>query len=142
MGYSLEGIGLARPGIAHQRFSRNIVINWYLQHGFKAVEAFQEGTANHKTTGEEVPDVTFVSRAADRVIVSIEIEKSFSKRLIAKIEESYLLRHKHMEAFALNYKTGAWRRYTLANKQVQMEETDYSAVLDVYFSKYLYLKNI
>jgi hypothetical protein len=141
MGYSLEGIGLARPAIAHQRFSRNIVINWYLLHGFKVIEAFQEGTANHKTTGQEVPDVTFVNRALDKVVVSIEIEKSFSKRLIAKIEESHLLRHKHMEAFALNYRTGKWRRYILANKQLEMEETDFSEVLGVHLSKYLYLEN-
>lgn len=140
MGYILARIGLGQPSIGHQRFSRSIMINWYKRHGFKIVEAFHEGTANHKSTGEQVQDVACVSIKQERVIVSTEMEKSFSRKLIAKIEENLLLKFKHREGFLLNYQKMQWRRYALEKKQMTMIETSYFAVLNADFADHLFLK--
>ena len=131
MGYSLEGIGMARPAVSHQQFARNIVINFYLLTKFEKFEAFQEGTANNKPTCEKVPDITFVDIETEKVLVSVEIEKIWSGATIWKIENELIKKYKHQEVFLYNYRKNLWRKYYKKGKEILFAETAYSAVLQI-----------
>lgn len=139
MGYSLEGIGMARPAVSHQQIARNIVINFYLLTKFEKFEAFQEGTANNKPTCEKVPDVTFVDIKTEKVLVSVEIEKFWSGETIWKIKESLINRYKHKEVFLYNYRKNLWRKYYKKGKEILFTETAYSDVMQVNLSDLLML---
>ncbi|GAB4351093.1 MAG: hypothetical protein OHK0038_28900 [Flammeovirgaceae bacterium] len=142
MGYTLEGLGLARPSVAHQRIARNIVINWYNMQGFEKIEAFQEGTANFKTTGEDVPDVIFVDVSTQKVVVSIEIEKHFRSKLKRKVAD-LLDTFKHKEVFVYDYIRELWYRCTWDKKNKEMiveKGVSKSKELSVDFKDYLELE--
>ena len=137
MGYDLSGLGMARPALTHQRITRNIVINFYNKFGFEQIEAFQECTANTKPTCEKIPDVVFFDLHADKVVVSIELEKNWNGETIQKINQSLLRKFKHQEVFLYNYPKEKWRRYYLKGRQVFYDETDYSDVLGIYLSEFV-----
>ncbi len=139
MGYDLHKIGMARPAVSHQRIARNIVINFYLRTSFKQFEAFQEGTANNKSTCEKIPDITFVEMETGKVLVSVEIEKIWSGATIWKIENELIKKYKHQEVFLYNYKKNLWRKYYKKGKEIVFEETAYSSVLQINLADLLML---
>ncbi len=140
MGYGLEGIGMARPAILHQRISRNIVINYYVKHGFDTIEALQESTANLKPQCERIPDVVFVDVAKNKVIVSVELDKCWLKVAAARVEDA-ITDYKHKEVFWYNYIKDEWRRYYwLKGNVVYDDMEDYSQQLKIHLSDYISLK--
>lgn len=140
MGYDLDGIGMARPAMVHQRISRNIVINYYVKHGFDTIEALQESTANLKPTCEQIPDVVFVDVATNKVIVSVELDKAWLKITRVRIEEA-LTKYKHKEVFWYNYTRDEWERHYLykGNFECDIME-DYSQQLKIHLSDYITLE--
>ena len=137
MGYDLSGLGMARPALTHQRITRNIVINFCNKFGFEEIEAFQECTANTKPTCEKIPDVVFWDLHAEKVVVSIELEKYWNTETIEKIVQSLLKKFKHKEVFLYNYVKMKWRRYYLKGKEAFYDETDYSEVLGINLSEFV-----
>ena len=136
MGYSLEGIGMARPSLEHQRISRNIVINYYNQTGFKTYEAFQEGNASFSDPDSLIPDVVFFSVSDSSPVVAIEIETGYNySRLYARKVVDYFAKYGMKEVFLYDYVTKKWERYSIkANKK--SKKTAYSDILQCDISHY------
>lgn len=130
MGYSLSGIGMARPAILHQRIARNIVINYYLQTGFASFEAFQEGNASFSDPDSLIPDVVFYAHDSPTPLVAVEIERTalIAYRLPAKISE-YLNVYGLSEVFSLDYEKGIWTRHSRSPKGIKSKQTSFSEVL-------------
>jgi hypothetical protein len=128
MGYSLDGIGLARPSLEHQRITRNIVINYYNYTDFDEYEAFQEGLANPLNPNSLVPDVIFMKD--DKVHIAIEIVKDNqfnSNEFKGKIKDLITIYNIH-EVFVYNYEKRCW--YCFGN-DLNQDEPSYSYLLEI-----------
>lgn len=129
MGYSLEGIGMARPSLEHQRISRNIVINYYNQTQFKTYEAFQEGNASFSDPDSLIPDVVFYSVSDSTPVVAVEIETGYNYgRLYAKKVVDYFAKYGMKEVFLYDYVLRKWERYTI-KADTKSKKTAYSDIL-------------
>lgn len=130
MGYDLNGLGMARPTIQHLTTTRNIVINWYLQTGFKGYDAYQEPSADLDTPEEGyVPDVGFyeIGKLSPSVIIEVDTGKKGIMQAQTKVSY-YLQWYEVEEVFIYDYVTGQWERHTPNGKS----STSESEVLGVY----------
>ncbi len=155
MGYDLNGLGMARPLLPHLRYSRNIVMNWYLQTKFQEYEAFQEAPLYiHETVDDGlVPDVSFHLVLAESIAgsphVVIEIDhdamykygnktqmyygvKKAQKKIIDMVEDWGLI-----EGFIFDYDKKKWYKYNGSD----FIFSSYSSVLQVDLNDLLYLPN-
>lgn len=129
MGYSLKGMGMARPTVQHLTATRNIVINWYLQTRFLQYEAYQEPSVELDTPESGyVPDVAFYEVNFSTASVVVEIDKGDGIDIARAKVGVYLNKYEVDEVFIYNYVTGGWERHTL-NGKIQTSESE---VLGVY----------
>ncbi len=142
MGYDLHKIGLARPSLAHQRFARNIVINWFLRTRFEVYEAFQEGLADPANPDGLVPDVIFCD-ARHKPLVAVEIERGrkMDRYFYYKCSIGLCLECGIPEVFAFDYEGHTWYKAECRNGQERMiADMDYSEILDVHLDDLLLLR--
>ena len=128
MGYSLDGIGLARPSLRHQRIARNIVINYYNDTYFADYEAFQEGLANILDPNSLVPDVVFMQNNKIEVVIEIANHLQFKSKLLKGKVEELLSTYDIKEVFVYNYEESIWSCY---GKELDVDEPSYSNLLEL-----------
>lgn len=149
MGYSLNGLGMARPTYKHIAYNRNIILNYYLQTKFEEYEALQEPAIDLANSYDGyVPDVAFYKTTKNGLItmpeVVIEIEKTenIEDAAMPKIKK-YFEKYKCKEVFILDYESLIWYKYELPYyAPSEFDFSSYSDVLDIDLDNLLELPNL
>lgn len=114
MGYSLTGLGMARPTEQHLIITRNILINWYFEKGFSKYKVYQEPSVELDTPEKGyVPDIGFYENGLYTASVVIEVDTGADGLSEARTKvPRYLDYYEVEEVFVYDYVTDEWERYT------------------------------
>jgi hypothetical protein len=93
MGYSLEGLGMARPTYRHQMTITKMILNYWLITRFRHVEVLPEPPANPDDGCSRVPDLGFYKIGGRKPVVVVEVSDSegSSKGFTKDLEASFTL---------------------------------------------------
>lgn len=148
MGYSLDGLGMARPAYQHVAYNRNIILNYYLQTKFKKYQVLQEPSVDLENTYDGyVPDVAFYKVTKNGLMtlpeVVIEIEKTdnIEDAAIPKVKK-YIEKYGCKEVFILDYESLIWYKYELPYyAPSEFDFSSYSDILQIDLEELLELPN-